>query len=38
MGTAMAPREQPGKLMTALVLAAVAAGFFVAVIVRHWPW
>jgi len=38
MDTAMARQEQPGKFRTALVLAAVAAGFFVAVIVRHWPW
>jgi hypothetical protein len=38
MSVAMAPREQPGKTRTALVLSAIAAAFFVAVIVRHWPW
>ena len=34
----MAPREQPGKSRTALIMAAIAAAFFVAVIARHWPW
>jgi hypothetical protein len=38
MSTAMAPREHPGKYRTALVLAVIAAAFFVAVIVKHWPW
>jgi hypothetical protein len=38
MSIAMAPREQPGKYRTALVLVAIAAAFFIAVIVRHWPW
>jgi hypothetical protein len=39
MNVAMAPREQqPGKYRTALVLAVIAAAFFIAVIVRHWPW
>jgi hypothetical protein len=38
MSLAMAPREQPGKYRTALVLAVIAAAFFTAVIVRHWPW
>jgi hypothetical protein len=36
MSVAMA--EDPGKYRTALVLAAIAAAFFIAVIVRHWPW
>ncbi len=36
MTIAMAPREQSGKYRTALVLAAIAAAFFIAVIVRHW--
>jgi len=37
MSTAMA-REHPGKYRTALILAAIAALFFLAVIVRHWLW
>jgi hypothetical protein len=36
MSTAMDARPQPGKLKTALLLATVAAAFFVAVIIRHW--
>jgi len=37
MSTAMA-QEHPGKYRTALILAAIAAMFFLAVVVRHWPW
>src|SRR5678816_2834832 len=37
MSTAMA-QEHPGKYRTALILAAIAALFFLAVIVRHWLW
>jgi hypothetical protein len=29
---------QSGKLKTALILASVAAAFFIGVIVRHWLW
>jgi hypothetical protein len=34
----MAEPAQPGKLKTALILASVAAAFFIGVIVRHWLW
>jgi hypothetical protein len=27
-----------GKLRTALVLASIAAAFFIGVVVRHWLW
>jgi hypothetical protein len=30
--------QQPRKLRTALLLASVAAAFFVGVIMRHWLW
>jgi hypothetical protein len=36
MSAAMDARQQPAKLKTALILATVAAAFFVAVIIRHW--
>jgi hypothetical protein len=26
------------KLKTALVLASIAAAFFIGVVIRHWPW
>jgi len=26
------------KTRTALILAAIAAAFFIGVVVRHWPW
>ena len=31
-------QEHPGKYRTALILAAIAAAFFLAVVVRHWLW
>jgi len=27
-----------GNLKTALLLASIAAAFFVGVVIRHWPW
>jgi hypothetical protein len=33
----MDERAQPGKFKTALILASVAAAFFIGVIIRHWP-
>ena len=38
MSSAIAPAVPPGKFRTALVLALIALGFFVGVIVRHWLW
>jgi hypothetical protein len=38
MNVAMDERAQPGKLKTALILATVAAAFFIGVIIRHWLW
>ncbi|MEO7727167.1 MAG: cytochrome oxidase small assembly protein [Burkholderiales bacterium] len=34
----MDQRAPAGKVKTALILALIAAAFFVAVIVRHWLW
>jgi hypothetical protein len=38
MIAAMDERAHAGRRKTALILAAVATAFFIAVIVRHWPW
>jgi len=34
----MDERAPAGKLKTALILASIAAAFFIGVIVRHWLW
>jgi hypothetical protein len=31
-------RSMTGNLKTALILASVAAVFFIGVVVRHWVW
>jgi hypothetical protein len=38
MSIAMNERAPTGRLRTALILASVAAAFFIGVIVRHWLW
>ena len=32
------PESMNGNLKTALVLASIAAAFFVGVVIRHWIW
>jgi hypothetical protein len=34
----MGERAHTGRVRTALILASVAAAFFISVIVRHWLW
>jgi hypothetical protein len=38
MSIVMDERAHAGKFRTAVILASIAAAFFIGVIIRHWLW